>query len=184
MRGKRVAVAALLVATAGCATTRYAWDYDADTDFDSYVTFDWMPAPSTVTQQRQQLPLLELRLKRSFEHELQAIGYEKVDEDPDFYVAFHTAVDRTLTRTYFNNWRYRYPPRGAPWRGRPGPRAGVVVVDSYDVGSLILDVIDADTEELVWRGVATGFPYGGGTPDRDEAEATARAILEGFPPVG
>jgi hypothetical protein len=171
-------VAVLCAATVGCATTRFAWDYDRDVDFERYHTFDWMSPPGTVEDEWRDFPLMALRLKRAFEHELHAIGYDKVDEDPDFYVAYHAAVGRPLSVSYFNAWRYRYPPRR-----RPGWHVGVVVGDTYDEGSLILDVIDAQTDELVWRGVARGFPFGHGEPDRREAEDAARAILEAFPPL-
>ena len=174
----RWCVVLFLLVAGGCATTRYDWDFDPGIDFEAYQTFDWLAPPGTVVSDREAFPLLTLRLKRAFEHELRAIGYEKVDEDPDFLVAFHAAAGRRLTRTYFTAWGFRYPPRRLPrWR------TGVVIMDDYEEGSLILDIIDADTEELVWRGVATGFPFGGGTPDRARAEEAARAILEGFPPM-
>ena len=171
------AILSMLVAVTGCATSRVDWDFDPAVEFTDYRTFDWLTPPGTVTDQRERFPLLALRLKRAFEHELRAIGYDKVNEDPDFYVAFHTAVGQTLTRTYFTSWSYRFTSRRHPrWR------TGLVIVDDYEVGSLVFDVIDAATDELAWRGVASGFPFRDGTPDRGEAETTARAILEGFPP--
>ena len=173
-----VALAAFLpLILPGCASVRYDWDYDQDVDFARYQTFDWMTPPGTVASEREQFPILALRLKRAFEHELHAIGYDKVDEDPDFLVAFHAASERYLSRLDFDRWGYWHPPRR-----HPGWQINLVVFDEYERGSLVFDVIDARTEELVWRGVAWNFPYGDGRPDRAKAEETARALLEGFPP--
>ncbi|NNF56815.1 MAG: DUF4136 domain-containing protein [Rhodothermaceae bacterium] len=160
---------------AGCGSSmRVTHGYDHTVDFTVYQTYDWLPQPDDLGDPLVDAPEIAFQIKQAVEADLERKGYRKVDRAPDFYVVTHAALRQQLTRTYIDRWGYRYPPRRWPRRG--------VVVDLYDVGTLVLDVIDADTDELVWRGTATDVVAGDPDEVRAQADEAVRRILAPFPP--
>ncbi len=76
-------------------------------------------------------------------------GYALAD-NPDFAVAYYASTTQKLDVTY---WDYGYPfyPR---WWGGWGPGWGPYdsTVTQYTQGTVIVDVINPKTKELLWRG--------------------------------
>jgi hypothetical protein len=77
------------------------------------------------------------------------------------------------------DWGYSYPryPYGG-WYG------GQVDVYQYNEGTLIVDIVDAKTNQLVWRGTATKTIDESASPEQREAnlkEVVSR-IFEKYPP--
>ena len=66
---------------------------------------------------------------------------------PDFRVAVHFGSREKVQVT---DWGYGYAPSRRYYGG------GGVDVYTYTEGTLILDVVDATSEQLLWRGSATG----------------------------
>ena len=100
--------------------------------------------------------------------ELEAAGLTKTDEAPDVYVLYHVALnqDRRIQVDDFGYWNR--------WRG-PRYGGGDVTVFDVNVGTLIVDMLDADSEEAVWRGMAQkDLPP---TPDPDKMEKKLAKIL-------
>lgn len=179
-----------ILALAGCAPTlRFTSDYDDAVDFSAYETFDWMSPPRNYDDPLGDYPTIALRIKRAVEDELIAKGFKKVDEDPDFFVVYHASVERRLTRTYIDTWGYYYPHyryypryrRYPRFRSYPPVVWGLTYVDGYDEGTLVIDIVDATTNELVWRGSAIGA-VGDPVRAREKVGETVRMILEEFPP--
>jgi hypothetical protein len=95
--------------------------------------------------------LLDTHVRTAVENALNARGYMKADANPDFQLIYHAAVSKeiaittTSTPAYapgYYGWRYVATP---VWVERPAAYA-------YEKGSLILDIIDARNEKLMWRG--------------------------------
>jgi hypothetical protein len=58
----------------------------------------------------------------------------------------------------------------------------VTWVNSYPEGTLVIDVIDRKSRELVWRGVGAGaFPQM--NPSNEKVDKRVTRILQTFPPV-
>ena len=59
-------------------------------------------------------------------------------------------------------------------------------VREYDEGTLIIDIVDAGSNELVWRGAAQGEVNLAASPQEREqrAQDAVQRILEDFPPQG
>jgi len=57
-------------------------------------------------------------------------------------------------------------------------------VSYYDEGTVVLDIIDPKTRNLVWRGSAQSRVDDGDTPEERDARVNEayRRILERFPP--
>ncbi len=178
MKSTPRALIALLVlgfaSLTGCQSVKVDFDYDETVDFANYQTFDWMPQPRDVPRNPQINDIMDNRIKRAIEGELVAGGYQKNRSGrPDVYVVYHTATQRQIDRTYIERWGY----------GRRGRlrRTGAVRVESYKEGTLIIDLVDAERRELVWRGTATGAVSDLTQTEKKLFEAVER-IFEAFPP--
>ena len=117
-----------LAGLTGCQSVKVQSDYDETVDFVSYTTFDWLPEPGGAQRNPQINDIIDNRIKRAIEHELEADGYQKNTRGrPDLYIVYHTAVERKIGRAYIDTWGYGHArsqsvPRDRPLR--PGDGAG------------------------------------------------------------
>lgn len=130
----------------GCSSVDVTTDYDRDADFGRYTTFDWVEGhnprdggPSGLSN-----PLAVKNIRSAIARELGAKGVTEDKNAPDILVAVHAGVrDKVDVERY----GYRY--------GRFGRRVGTyTTVERYKEGTIVVDVIDAKTRDLVWRGIA------------------------------
>jgi len=162
---------AALLAT--CVPMTVQHDYDPDVDFSRYRTFTWMPVPENAETVKTNLsgPFLEKRIRKSVVEGLAEKGYARTDDGPDFLVAYYLNYKR---KTDVNVYAHGY--------GYWGPRT--LDVNEYKEGTLILDFVDPDTQELIWRGWSISALQSGHSP-REEQEIinmAVRQILKRFPP--
>ena len=174
---------ALLTAAAlagGCSTMQLSSDYDPSVDFSRLGSYDWLPDPRPPTgDPRLDSSLLEARVRSAVETQLAARGYAKVSADQaDFLVTYHVALESkldvdTIYRSYGYGWGRGY-----------GPVAYDTVVREYEQGTLLLDFVDPETRNLIWRGSASAEITPDSTPEKSQERAnTAVArMLERFPP--
>ncbi len=85
-------------------------------------------------------------------------GWISIEQaDPDCWVVTHASVEGQ-TRIDVDSFGYAgYGWRG--WRGwhrYPGYGTTSVNVREVDVGTLVLEILDGDSKELVWRAGGTG----------------------------
>lgn len=154
-------------------------DYQESANLASYTTFAWLEQPDQVRDHLTTLGQINQHIEGVIEQELQADGFQKVATDPDFYVVYHTSVERVITGATLDTWGYGYR-RG---RLRYGSVAVTDVdVESYQQGTLIIDIVDAKANELVWRGTATDAIYGP-RQATDKIDEAVHKMLAAFPPV-
>jgi hypothetical protein len=148
------AVAGLLLVA--CSTIQVSEDFDRRAPFTTYKTFSWMPRPDKMPPNAraaiERSPLLGKRIQEITAEILADKGLTLAEQGPDilinYYVGFKERVDIT-------GWGYFYGPRwGYYW-----PFLGPYDDYSYTEGTLVLDFVDAKTNELVWRGVADKALY-------------------------
>ena len=155
-----------------CSTISVQHDYDTHFDYGTLKTFAWLPPSQKAKNKR---AFLTKRVELATNNELQAKGYSIDTRQPDFLIAMHSG---TKDRVEVTNYGYAYPGRWGYWGGRR------VDVYHYKEGTIILDIIDARSKELIWRGSATGDVNFNTTPeqrDQEVAKAVAK-ILQKFPP--
>jgi len=175
-----VSAAIFVAALLGCASYPVQTDYDPDIGFESLRTYSWLDARQEKTgDPRIDNDLLDRRVRRAVEAELDAKGYRKVEAaQADFALNYHLSVERQIdVQTYVDSPSYGYG-----WRG--GYSNAYTTVQEYDVGSLVIDIIRPGEERLIWRGATQARTHEKGTPEeRDErAQAAVSAILAKFPP--
>ena len=179
----RLAVALLLIGMlSGCGSSvRVVTDHDPETVFSSYRTYGWMPAPEEFLMER---GFIWNDIKQAIDNELEQRSMQQVQSSPDVYVIFHASVEERITGATIDRYGYGY---GGYWgRGRWGGYGGTeqVRIESYTEGTLIVDIIDADTNELVWRSVATGAVRNADNPERarEKIPEVVAQVMEGYPP--
>jgi len=189
------------VLMAGCTTIAVQHDYDEQASFDDYQTFSWIPAKNT-----QDVPgpyrddgLLDKRIRRAVNNALAHQGYtEQPDGTPDFYVVYRVGLEDVYYdsgysygfgypygygygyRSGFRRSFFGYGGYGYPYGGYGYGSQGAVT--TYTEGTLVIDIIDAGTNELVWRGAAVSA-LGDATYDAKDINKAVEKILEEFPPL-
>ena len=102
-----------------------------------------------------------------------ARGYALDPSAPDFRIAYYASARERLDVT---QWNYGYPGRWGGWYPRQP-----YTVTPYTEGTVIIDVIDPKTNDLLWRGRGAART----TDDPAEFQAYLRdavqAIVRKFP---
>jgi hypothetical protein len=161
-------MAAILIAGPALAQKIYI-DYDKDYDGSHVKTFAW--AKTSETSLESSDPLLHSRILNAIEHYITLNGVREVDENPDVHVTYHASSKEELS-VNTTNWGYGYPSGwgygryggyggyygryyGGSWGGYGGSSS--TTVSTYQVGTLVIDIWDAKTKGLVWRGMAANI---------------------------
>lgn len=103
-------------------------------------------------------------------------GYVQSLRAAEFAVAFYATARDKLDVTV---WDYGYP-FDPTWRRYGPPRQ---TVTQYTEGSVIIDVIDASTRELLWRGEGTATLSDDAADNVKQLAKAAEAIVARFPKV-
>lgn len=174
-----------LLLVGGCASFKVNSDWDPQYDFSRLQTWRWADVSQTPTG----VPaidtdgLLAQRVMRSVEEALAERGYVKTaTSEGDFEVAWFLTVEPKTKVTTVND----YHGYGGPYRGWYGSGYGgsTTVVDTYNEGTLIIDVKEAASGQLIWRGSASARLREKADPEKSQERANeaVSAILEKFPP--
>lgn len=176
----------VVILLSGCSPFSVVSDYDRKYDFRSFQTYRW-PTENEDIRKGDVLvehPLVYKRVQSAVNAQLRAKGFRLTGaKQADFIVYAHAGIKKR--KTYHHSVGVGVPFGPYHWY-RPwwGPYGGYTFVSYYDEGSLVVDIIDARTKELVWRGVATRIVRDYRTPEdmqRDINEAVGK-ILATFPP--
>ena len=134
----------------GCSSTTVHIDYDREVDRSRYKTFAW--ALSEETSMKDSSPLMHDRTVAYITQKLEEGGLAKVEGDPDVYVTYHTdeRQEMQLNTTHLGYGYGRGYYRSPYWGG--GMEASSTRAYTYARGTLIIDIWDAETKNLVWRG--------------------------------
>lgn len=143
---KRILVLVLAAATAaGCATLTVSSHIERNVNFADYVTYDWGP-PDNLPVGDPRLdnnPFFRDRVQGAVEKQLAAKGYERaLSGDPDLLVHYHASVSEKVD-VYTADAEHGY------CYGNCQPQ----IVD-FEQGTLVVDLVDAKTNKVVWRGWA------------------------------
>jgi len=165
-----------LIAAAGCRPPLTVdSDYETSTDFSKYKSWAWLPGAKT--SEKDIDDLTAQRLRSAIEAELPKRGVTKAEGGADLHVSFQASVHRKISSS---------PASVGLGYGWGPAHVGVSksADTSYDEGTLILDLVDAKTKTLVWRGTATGTVQKDNSPEERETNIKLAVghLLEGYPP--
>jgi len=149
MSGKRPTFAfvgiALLFATASFAQ-QVKTDYDRSADFSRYKTYSWEKVQT-------QDPLWVDRIKGDVDATLAAKGWTQRESGGQIaIVAMEMNKNQQTLNTFYDGFG-----GGWGWRrfGGGGFGDATTTTENYKVGTLIVDLFDANSKNLIWRGSAS-----------------------------
>lgn len=128
----------LVVGLVACSTVRVSTDYDPTVNFAQYKTFSFMPMVKfdAITAGR-----VETAITRA----LQGRGLQRAPGTVDLQISVRGRISREQQITTFGcGW-------GRGWRGG----ISTATVQNVSVGTLVVDLVDASANRLVWRGMAS-----------------------------
>jgi hypothetical protein len=173
----------ILVTLGGCAGVRVSQDYEPGTDFAVYKTFDWKLADQPQTGDiRIDNPLLDGRIRKAVELALVAKGLRKTDRaSADFLVEYSLAVQAKIDSSPVSIGTGFGIGGGGSFGGIG---VGTPVVDSYEEGLLVINLYDAKTEQLIWRGSGTRRLGWQSDPAKstEEVNTLVDKVLAQYPP--
>jgi hypothetical protein len=122
-------------------------------------------------------PIVDRRIESAIRQTLTAKGMQQDCAQPDFRVTFNTI---TKTKTEVNDLGVGPTPfRRYPYFGYSGYSS--LDIDQYEQGTFIVDIIDNQSKQLVWRGTYTQR-LGWSAPSDEEVKMIVSEILINFPP--
>lgn len=170
---------------AGCSSVSVVTDYDRSANFGRYHTYAWAPEPPTALQPP---PSVNAALHGAVDTALGTKGLQRSIK-PDLIVsarvASRPAVDvrqRTEWIGYGGAVGY-YDRRGRRGAYYPGPSLPYTFteVTPYTEGRITLDLVDATSRRLLWRGEGRTFLDRPESDARRVAEAIERMLAQ-YPP--
>jgi Domain of unknown function (DUF4136) len=155
-QGRLVAAGLAALMIFGCASgPEIRADYDKAADFGKYRTYGFVAESGTAGSDVRSLATQMLQAAAS--RQMEARGYTRSD-NPDLVVNFKgkleekVDVDSTPAPYYGPGWGYGgwY---GAPYGGWGGTQ---VTTRRYNVGTLVMDVVDREKRQVVFQGGVEG----------------------------
>jgi len=163
---------ALLFATASFAQ-QVKTDYDRSANFSQYKTYSWEKVQT-------QDALWVDRIKEAVNADLAAKGLTPVESGGDIaIVAMETTQNQRTLNTFYDGFG-----GGWRWRGAGGFGTATTTVDNYKVGTLIVDLFDAHTKTLIWRGSASDTLSDKSDKNIKNLDKGVQKMFDHFPPDG
>ena len=152
-----------LIMTAGVFAQKVTTDSDPQLQFNSYRTYMWTagtPSPD---------PLAEQQIHDMVEAQLAAKSFTPVQSHPDVYVATHV-IAQERKRLIADGYE--------PW-GLAG--GSTVNLETFVQGTLVVDLYDAQTKKMIWRGLGTGMASGKPSKNSDKIDKALSRMFQQYP---
>jgi len=182
---KLATASAALVLLAACSSYAVKYDFDPAANFTGYRSFAWYAASKKAQGKGSgQDPFLDKRVRAAVEQQLQAKGYRlEAQGEPDllvtFYPVFRNKRVRASTTVGFGGGGW-----ARPWGYGIGTRFTTSEVHNYREGTIILELVDSRSNQLVWQGSAEGALTRQDDPKdaQEQINRAVRDLLDKFPP--
>lgn len=184
-RLKLIATACGMALLTACSTYTVKSDYDPTISYGSYKTFDWYAASKRAKGKGSGTdPLMDKRVRASVQSVLESKGFrQETVAEPDFLVTYYPIYQNRKYRTTTSfgggyGWGRRH------WGYGVGTRFSTSQVHKYREGTIVLEVVDARSNQLVWQGSAEGALTGLDDPEeaQEQISKAVRDLLVNFPP--
>ncbi len=164
--------AALFVAAVSFAQ-KVKTDYDRSADFSHYRTFSWEKVQTSD-------PLWVDRIQSAVDAVLTEKGWRRVPSGGDVSVI---AIEMTHNQRTLNTF-YDSFGGGWGWRrwGGGGFGTATTTTETYQVGTLVVDLFDRGTKKLFWRGSSSDTLSNKSETNIKNLDKGVQKMFEHFPP--
>src|SRR5258707_10033204 len=166
-----LSIAIFFALTAASFAQQVKTDYDHSANFGQYKTYSWEKVQTKD-------PLLVDRIKDAVNAALTAKGWTQVDSGGDVSVA---AVEITQQQQTLNTF-YDGFGGGRRWGGFGGFGDATTTTETYKVGSLVVDLFDAKSKNLLWRGSSSDTLSNNADKNTKNLDKGVQKMFTHFPP--
>jgi hypothetical protein len=144
-------------------------DYDRAADFSQLKTYSWEKVQT-------QDPLWIDRIKAAVNGALAAKGLTPVESGGDVsIIAMEINQNHRTLNTFYDGF-------GGGWRWGGGFGDATTTVDTYKVGTLVVDLFETNTKKLVWRGSASDTLSDKSDKNIKNLDKGVQKMFDHFPP--
>jgi hypothetical protein len=161
-------IAMFFVLTAASFAEQVKTDYDHNANFGHYKTYSWERVQTKD-------PLLVDRIKSAVNASLAAKGWTQVESAGDVSVV---AMDITHNQQTLNTF---YDGFGGGWRFG-GFGDATTTTETYKVGTLVVDLFDTNTKNLIWRGSSSDTLSNNSNKNTKNLDKGVQKMFAHFPP--
>jgi uncharacterized protein DUF4136 len=145
-------------------------DFDHQANFDRCTTYSW------VLGQPARNPYVDARIVSGVDEALAAAHWRKVNDGASCLVMYQASVtEDTPAQTWGNGMGPGWTVSG----GMPNVRVNRVLK-----GMLVVDIGDAETRNIIWRGVATDTVADSDEKNQKKLAEIMKIMFKDFPPSG
>jgi Domain of unknown function (DUF4136) len=146
-------------------------DYDRNANFAQYKTYSWEKVKTKD-------PLDVDRIKSDVNSALAAKGWTQVDSGGDVsVVAMEITHEQQTLNTFYDGFG-----GGWRWRGFGGLGEATTTTDTYKVGTLVIDLFDTKTKNLLWRGSSSDTLSNNSNANIKNLDKGVDKLFKHFPP--
>ena len=167
------AIAALLmVVPQPLAAQDVQTDWDKNKNFADYHTYYWAKAEGAN-------PLMVKRAQDAIDAQLEKKGWSKQEGAGDVAViALGTSSTKKDLNTFYSGTGWGY----GGWYGGGGMGTSTTTVSEYKEGTLVLDMYDNNSRQLLWRGTATDTMSDKPEKNEKKLNKAVEKLFKKFPP--
>jgi hypothetical protein len=166
-----LALCAVLLYSGGVVQAQEVrYNYAPGTDFSKYKTYKWVEVQGVKYPNQ----LLDAQIKQAIDSQLATKGLAKTEADhAELYVTYQVAINQQTQWTTYDTGGGWY------WGGMMTTTSTVI-----NVGTLVLDIYDAQAKQLIWRGDATKTLNPSSDPQKNQQrlQKAMAKLLKNYPP--
>jgi len=171
MNSRIITAATMAIVFASASFAEVKTDYDRAANFRQYKTYSWQNVNTRD-------PLMVNRIKAAINAQLAAKGWAEVPSGGDAaLVAMETTHNQQTLNTFYDGFG-----GGWRWRGFGGFGEATTTTETYMVGTLIVDIFDAKTKNLIWRGSDSDTLSNNSDKNIKELDKNVKKMFDHFPP--
>jgi len=175
MKASRLLTLLLLISVVtACGGSAVFMDYNRSGMWSNYRTYNWLPQPRAedigpVAKN----PANRTSIEEALDFAMKNRGFRKDEANPDLLVAYYAGKTDSIDPGV---WGYAYAPK-ENYKDEQGPP------HSFKGGTLVIDLVDAESKELMWRGWSPGLIN---APNQDKTDNSihdvTKKIMAEYPP--
>jgi Domain of unknown function (DUF4136) len=161
----------LLYSSLSALAANIVTDYDHSADFSQYKTYSWLKVQAGDS-------LWADRIQQDVDAQLAAKGWTKVQSNGDATVAaFQSTQDHQTLQTFYDGFG-----GGWRWRGGGGLGMSTTTADVTKVGTLVVDIFQAQSKKLLWRSKESDALTGNPGKNAEKLSKDLANMFKHFPP--